>query len=670
MLAAGISQGLSQNPLAFTSVNATVENAIELHWASNSNEVYEIDYANALATNTDGSTEWQMLYNDLPSQGSNTFFTDCGNYDEVPEVQHPKYSSERYYRVKFVTDSDSPTNPTVSIISPDNGANLTGQVTMQVSASSPEILTDVKLYIDGEEQWSVGDGSNFVINTCEWPNGNHVLFATAKSQSGLEGVANGGVITHGRSVSPFMNVTFSNLISRLDFSQTFFEPDLGETQAVTAAFGADCNWTLEIQDVNSNTVRTATGTGASMEFDWDGTGDGETNIPDGLYTYNLTATTNGGTAEIVGGGGSGGDSPPPPSPDLAGSSSLGSEEVWAMDGSDDAVPLILYPPGFDTNGFTLFTATPAEVAAARAPSLGATHFAEDFSSSYAGPSSQSTAGPTRKSKKKNKGKAGTVGILYLEYGNTGFSSAHPTTGWPYPLATEVAIDGQTPTATTVDYSIWSYPKIAKEFSTGMAMGRYKTSFLKGDGQWTATDIKKSSLGGNQIFDTVNMGLLLTHGSYATTAEDDNVKYTYVWLGPNNYVRLSDMEFGDSTTLKWMTIHACNILHPANVTSMANAGKLPFGDNLHLLLGVATTGWAVPALGQDYSSNLVAQATVEQSWYNGAISAFAVCHNGVTNTVTFRVMGQQNCFSDTIFVNNPPDPNTAFTIHDNNVYTLP
>jgi hypothetical protein len=42
-----------QNILQFTGVKATSENAILLSWASNSNEVYEIDYADSLIdTNT------------------------------------------------------------------------------------------------------------------------------------------------------------------------------------------------------------------------------------------------------------------------------------------------------------------------------------------------------------------------------------------------------------------------------------------------------------------------------------------------------------------------------------------------------------------------------------------------------------------------------------------
>ena len=357
------STGFAQNNLQFTGVNATPEKAIQLHWASNTNEVYEIDYANALATNADGSTAWFKLYDDYPSHGTNTFIADAGNYDVTPEIPHPDLSPMRFYRVQLVENNSSPTNPTISIISPANGDTLSGTATIQVSASSPEILDGIRLYIDGEEQWSSINDSNFVINTCEWPNSSHVIFATVKSQSGFEGVANGGFITFGRAVSPYVSVTFSNLISRFHFSQPYFEPALGETQQVTAAFAANCNWTLQIQDVNSNIVRTATGSGNSMEFDWDGTGDGEASIPDGVYTYLLSAETNGEADEIVGGGSGGSGGGSPPSPDFTFSDP---PELWVMSAdSEDAVPLAIYPPGFDTNSLTIFSATPSQVRAAR-----------------------------------------------------------------------------------------------------------------------------------------------------------------------------------------------------------------------------------------------------------------------------------------------------------------
>jgi len=206
----------------------------------------------------------------------------------------------------------------------------------------------------------------------------------------------------------------------------------------------------------------------------------------------------------------------------------------------------------------------------------------------------------------------------------------------------------------------------------MRRAAWKSLFLKPDYKWTSTTIKKASLGGNQIFDTCNFGVLMTHGSYANSGqtEADGVLYTYVWVGPGNTVRLSDMEFGDSggtNGLKWMTLFGCNLLHPANITSMANNSKLPMGDYLHLFLGAATTNYAASSMGKIYSSNLVAAVTIENSWNNCAIQAFAQNSRGISNTVTYRVMGQVNCFGDTIYVNQDPDINAGFQIDSKDVF---
>jgi hypothetical protein len=47
-----------------------------------------------------------------------------------------------------------------------NHANLT----VTVDASSQQVLSTVNLYVDGQEMNPSEDGSNFVINTCEWWN--------------------------------------------------------------------------------------------------------------------------------------------------------------------------------------------------------------------------------------------------------------------------------------------------------------------------------------------------------------------------------------------------------------------------------------------------------------------------------------------------------------------
>lgn len=97
------------------------------------------------------------------------------------------------------------------------------------------------------------------------------------------------------------------------FSEPFFDPSLSQTQQVTAVFTANVNWTLQIQDVNTNTVRTITGSGGSMFFNWDGTGDGGASLPAGIYTYLVSAMANGEPLVISGGGGvSGSGGGPPP----------------------------------------------------------------------------------------------------------------------------------------------------------------------------------------------------------------------------------------------------------------------------------------------------------------------------------------------------------------------
>jgi hypothetical protein len=331
-----------QTNLNFNGISATVEGVILISWNSTPNEVYQINYADHLGGNSDGTTSWQTLYTDYPSHGANTFVADAGNYDVTPAIPHPSLSPARFYQIQVLWGDNSDTPPTISIVSPSDGTTLSGDVTVSVSASASDVLGEVKLYVDGEAQWRSPDGTNFLINTCEWPNGPHVLFATAKSQSGLEGAHNGATIQYGRAVSSYVNVSFSNLISQINFSEPFFEPALGQTQQVTAIFAANSDWTLQIQNASSNTVRTVTGRGDSMLFNWDGTADGGVSIPDGVYNYLFTAQTNGNAPEVVSGegiAGSGGL----PSPSLAAMSVVDSTELFAMpaDGSGVAVPLEL-----------------------------------------------------------------------------------------------------------------------------------------------------------------------------------------------------------------------------------------------------------------------------------------------------------------------------------------
>src|SRR5664280_2309534 len=150
-----------------------------------------------------------------------------------------------------------------------------------------------KLYVDGQQMPLSDNGSNYVINTCEWPNGSHILFATAKCASGFGDALNGPTITFGHGVSAFVPVTFSNLVTRISFSQPFFNPTAGQTQQVSAVFAANSVWTLNIVDGSSNVVKAATGSGTSMQYSWDGSDYNNQPVPAGIYYYYVSAQTNG-----------------------------------------------------------------------------------------------------------------------------------------------------------------------------------------------------------------------------------------------------------------------------------------------------------------------------------------------------------------------------------------
>ncbi|MGA9450975.1 MAG: DUF6345 domain-containing protein, partial [Verrucomicrobiia bacterium] len=488
----------------------------------------------------------------------------------------------------------------------------------------------------------------------------------AKSASHFPGIPNDTGVTYGHAVSPYVNVTFSNLISEVAFSQPYFEPSLGQTQEVTATFAANCNWTLQIQDVNSNTVRNASGSGNSMTFDWDGTGDGETNIPDGVYTFLISAQTNGESSDISeGSSGGGGGSPPAPSFAASSSVSSDSSELWAMpsDGSGAVVPFALYPPGFDTNNLIIFEATPSEMQALESSLLGAksdvaTHGDSGMSDNnaspaYAGPSGQSTSAPMRPPDTKGKGTIGTFLVGYQTYFTAlflTFSTPPIPTGWPYPVQPQfVALDSETSSqaqnSETWAGNVFEAADIGNGFANTMQNSRWKGSI---NPTITASDVT----GG--FFNQANVGLLVVHGSYGKTAEDDGVIHSYLRFyknGSASYARLDDCSFGGSGTngLKWMGILGCGVLNNSPYNSMYNYGRLPINNDLHLLLAASTAATAAPTLGTLWAGYMLGThgtngvQTVEQAWFEAGHEAYKTETNQIV--ITFRVAGWPDAFND-------------------------
>ena len=658
--------------LQFTGASATPEHAIQLHWASNSNELYQIQYADSLIDTNTGSTTWNILYEDYPAQqGTNTFWLDTGNYNLSPAIPHPKNSPMRFYRVMLEGTNTSGDNPSVVITYPTNGTILSGNVTVTVSASSDQVLEKVALYVDGQEMWPSDDGSNFVINTCEWWNGQHTLFAVAKSASHFPGIPGDTGFTYGHAVSPYANVAFSNLITEVAFSQPYFEPASGQTQEATASFAANCDWTLQIQDENGDTVRNASGSGTSLAFAWDGTGDGETNIPDGVYTFLISAQTNGQAFQgLSDDGGSGDGSGSPPSPAFASSlsgESADSTEIWAMpaDGSGAAVPLKLYPPGFDTNNLIIVEASPSEMQALESSLSGADSdvatqsdsgmSGDNASPAYSGPASQSTSAPDRSPDTKGKGTIGTFLAGYQTF-FTGllatFSTPPIPTGF-YPLSPRyVQLDGED-AQHAQNYETWpgnvfETADIGNGFSAIMQQAHWKGS--------TNPRITGSDVTGG-FFNQANIGLLAVHGSYGTTMESDGVKHSYLRFyrnGSASYIRLDDCSFGGSGTngLKWMAILACGTLNDSPYSSLYNYGRLPINNDLHLLCSAKTVVTFAPKIGEFWAEKMLGIGStngpehVAQSWFDAGSTAYLDETNHPL-TMVFRVAYWPDAINDYI-----------------------
>ncbi len=696
-----ISQGFCQSNLQFRAVAQTDERAIRLTWTSTNREVYQIQYANALATNANGSTAWQTLYDDYPSQGTNTFWLDTGNYNLVPAILHPKNMPMRFYRILDKGADTTSNEPNVSITAPTNGAAVSGELTIAVVARTTQpVLSGTKLYVDGQEMRMTDSSTNYVngstnyevdtysINTCEWGNGTHTLFATAECESGYGDAVNSPPIASGHAVSPFVPVLFSNLVTRISFSQPSFDPSSGQTQQVSAVFAANCNWTLAIRDVYSNAVRTVTGSGSSMLFNWNGPGTGDTNIPHGIYYYYISAQTNGQAYQNAGSNddsdsGSGG----PPS-----SASTGiiadSMELWAMpaDGSGAAVPFVIYPPGFNTDGLTIFEASAAEIQPLRRASSPAASFAamdsgSEMSADYTGGGSSASSqsappAPGRPPTDPIVGIAGLFGIAYDTY------SANGTNGINVgPLDNGLGIGLHIPMENYSGNSSLHYAPLpqftaqANNFIDKMQLLGWRSRIRKADAQLNINDMR----GSGTPFNQVDLGVLMCHGTYGNgldyAASGCLQMYYPITSGSSGqYLRLSEMNLGGSGSngLKWFAILACNSLQDFNWDDMQNnIGVYPYNGNLHLLLGTDSVNSSSSVILQywamymNFGRGSFSPLTLRASWYQAARDAYSG-HN-YANTVKFAVAGDAACMNDYVQTNHYTPPQGSWTYESTQVW---
>ena len=94
------------------------------------------------------------------------------------------------------------------------------------------------------------------------------------------------------------------------------------------------------------------------------------------------------------------------------------------------------------------------------------------------------------------------------------------------------------------------------------------AFNKSSVDFSVNDLRKGSLGGNDLFGGVNLGLFIDHGNYGTSIDWHNwasqSKQTYFpSANPADasapWIALSEFRFGGGN-LKWMAVVSCNSLH--------------------------------------------------------------------------------------------------------------
>jgi hypothetical protein len=195
---------------------------------------------------------------------------------------------------------------------------------------------------------------------------------------------------------------------------------------------------------------------------------------------------------------------------------------------------------------------------------------------------------------------------------------------------------------------------------------YRLKFMKSNFDLHASDLRKPSKDGSSVFNQANLGFLIGHGVYGTTADytiaGSGPKQSYypVYTGANGYdwVRLSEFDFGSPGTngLRWMSILTCNNLVSSVYQDCYDKEVLPVNDSLHLLCGSKTAVYIVSNFGLKYSAALtggggVSRTTVKEAWFYAGTQTQA---RNPSVSVRFRVIGWPACFDDDLVNYQDPD----------------
>jgi RHS repeat-associated protein len=173
--------------------------------------------------------------------------------------------------------------PQVSIVTPQNGASLSGLVPLSVQATDNVGVARVELLVDSAlEKVFATPPFTHTLRSEKLSNGAHRITARALDAKGNEGTAS-------------VDFTTANAISEYRARPETLTPNgdgLDDETVLSARLEGAQSWTLTLRDaVSGVAVRTFTGTSELLSVAWNGSDDGGTLVPDANYVARLETAT-------------------------------------------------------------------------------------------------------------------------------------------------------------------------------------------------------------------------------------------------------------------------------------------------------------------------------------------------------------------------------------------
>jgi hypothetical protein len=635
-----------------------VDHTAKISWNAEPGAVYQIESADSLTDTGSQGLKWIIRETDCASKGTNAEWMDVGSSQWIPRILPPRFQSARFYRVTKVKQATLTPPPTATLqLDQSNIVNGFITATMNLTyADTNQQMSSVKLFVDGQEIYNTTDESSYTyINSSEWPNGPHEIYAVATTVDTGETLPDSDDETETNAanfaiaVSPSQFVTFSNYISQFFVSTPFFDPAQGQTQEVVATFPEDTCWQLHILDGNGNSVREFSGQSSTLYAAWDGNDDSGNPTYYGFYDYyiqarpsqygcldgmsavnsstpgiSVTASASssfssstisrqpiraqfnklGGIEENVAIP-SLNPTPPPPVAKAA----IAPQRIITYDGTNElinGIPAVLYPQGFDEASAPRFKRDKM-TKLAQPLDAGVDNWPDNvYQTDY----------PNRVPGNLFKGYAGIIGL--------GSQGHHPhSPSFPLPPGGVISAS-HPPYGRLVNATV-----IADNFSKEMVNYGWRTGFNLKNDNLNSTNlfpVAGAGSGDGTFAKYCHLGLLIGHMT-ATAYSDPDYYVTHSFYpvyntdqpGHYQWIPLPGMDFGKSdgsSPLQWMGLYGCNSLRQQDFIDMWTKFELPMPPNLRLLLGSEEGVFLHPVFGARFADDLQNMSIIN-AWCDAA-----------------------------------------------------